>query len=318
MNGQQLQMPTYQQISGAVQLPLVMLVWCALLLFFGYQYQANALLPQHAESASQAEFDNQALLRVQQRNDRLLAELAAQAPVELPKLLNRQDFGEDLAAALAGSTLGRGDWQPQQPSDRVTPVASKVVPAVQPKTQTQAPTVAPAKVQKFSRSPSKRINTLAAASVVEPVSTKAPKATDRKSSKTVPVRNQKAAKFVRLPATVNAVIKTQADPLRATKDRAREALQAGRIGTAYQYLRGKVTQGRTDIEYLGLLALASLHQHPDEAEVIYRHLTQLQPDVKRWQQGLDHSLQLRVAHSGAEPNTNLSSASDVQTASVAG
>lgn len=279
MNRQQLQLPIYQQVAGAVQMPLLMLVWCALVLFFGYQYQANALLPSDGKLEYGAGFSSvlgaDEFLRGQQRHDRLLAEIAAQAPAQLPELLDPQEFGSDLAAALATSELGHGHWQPGQQESAGMQVEHE--PAI---TERAVSVLAPSiDMPDQQGQGNEQFN--------------AQLHTNRK-----PISKPKAAKFVRLPAAVQSKVAMRVDTLRASKDSARADLNAGRPGVAYQRLRGKISRGRTDIEFLGLLALASLQQQPEEAEVIYHHLVQLQPDTKRWRQGLEHSQSLLAARSG--------------------
>lgn len=276
MNVQQLQATAYRHIAGTVQVPLVMLVWGALVLFFGYQYQANALLPSDNSLAAVVVLESDDLLRAQQRNDRLLAALAAQTPLPIPSLLDRQAFAAELAAELANYEL-------HNEAKSAASIASNP-------TQEQSKDVR-AKVVS---------NVLVERVVVEPV-----KINSMSKVRFTAKTNQKlkAAKFVRLPAVVQRKAAMRVDTLRASKDNARIDLLAGRSSAAYKRLRGKIAQGRTDIEFLGLLALASLPQQPGEAEVIYQHLTQLQPDAQRWRQGLVQS-----QHLLAERSTNLNRA----------
>lgn len=266
MNGQHLQLPVYRHIAGAAQIPLVLLVWGALVLFFGHQYQAQALLPSGDKITDVVALQAEDLLRAQRRNDRLLAEMAAQAPAALPDLLDRNTFERDLAVALADSELSQGTWQPG--------VQEAVV----------KPDVAPA----LEKHPTP-----------EPVVTAKPQIskTTNVVQRTTTYSQPKSAKFVRLPAVVEPKIAMRVDRLRAIKDSARAALMAGHSRAAYQRLRGQVAKGRTDIEFLGLLALASMQQQPEEAEVIYQHLMRLQPDMQRWRQGLEQTQRLLAVSS---------------------
>jgi Flp pilus assembly protein TadD len=71
------------------------------------------------------------------------------------------------------------------------------------------------------------------------------------------------------------------------KSRARRALTEGLVHDAYAALRPLVAAGRNDAEFLGLLALAALRVGlDDEALVIYRRLSGLEPDSGRWRTGL--------------------------------
>ena len=101
-----------------------------------------------------------------------------------------------------------------------------------------------------------------------------------------------APKFVRLPSRGAG-----ADPrLRALKADARTSLRGGRAQQAYRALRQRLESGRTDPEFLGLLAVASLAVgYHDEAQVLYEHLLHLQPQEQRWQRGW------QLAQSGAPP-----------------
>ncbi len=260
MNVQQLQATAYRYVAGTVQVPLVMLVWGALVLFFGYQYQANALLPNEDSLATAVSLESDQWLRAQQRNDRLLAALAAQTPAPIPSLLDPKAFAAQLAAQLAN----------YEQHKETKPSAAKVIRSVEEQ---------PKPLQH------KAVANVAVAQV------------DVEQAATRVVSAKTAAKFVRLPAVVQRTAAMRVDALRASKDSARADLLAGRSNLAYKRLRGKIAQGRTDIEFLGLLALASLPQQPDEAEVIYQHLTQLQPDAQRWQQGLMQSQRLLAARS---------------------
>lgn len=282
MNVQQLQATAYRHIAGTVQVPLVMLVWGALVLFFGYQYQANALLPGDNGFNTVVSLESDDLLRAQDRNERLLAALAAQTPVPVPSLLDRQAFAAELAAELA-------DYELRNEAGSAVSIAMNSsehqLKGVQGETVSKV-VVARALVESV---------------VAEPVKTSSFNDSAEIKVKTKTNQKMKAAKFVRLPAVVQRTAAMRVDALRASKDGARMDLLAGRSSAAYKRLRGKIAQGRTDIEFLGLLALASLPQQPGEAEVIYQHLTQLQPDAQRWRQGLVQS-QRQLAQRSENPN----------------
>lgn len=279
MNVQQLQATAYRHIAGTVQVPLVMLVWGALVLFFGHQYQANALLPNEDNLAAAVSLESDELLRAQQRNDRLLAALAVQTPAPIPSLLDRKVFAAELAAELAN----------YEKHEETKPTASEVSSSGDDQSQeSQQQVVTNVVVEQVAVEP------VVEKTVSNPVKAKLP----IQAQVAVAVsRKVKAAKFVRLPAVVQRTAAMRVDALRASKDSARADLLAGRSNAAYKRLRGKIAQGRTDIEFLGLLALASLPQQPGEAEVIYHHLTQLQPDAQRWHQGLVQSQRLLAARS---------------------
>lgn len=297
MNVQQLQVTAYRHIAGTVQVPLVMLVWGALVLFFGYQYQANALLPSNNNVAAAVSLEADELLRAQERNDRLLAALAAQTPVPVPSLLDRQVFAAQLAAELAGYELDKepkpaaseamSPAKTQLQAVRVKVASNVVVDQVAVEPVTALVDVAGVEAKTKSKVKAQPVEVRSRVEVQRKIKTKA-----KNNNHAAANTNTKAAKFVRLPAVVQRTAAMRVDTLRASKDKARAELLAGRSNVAYKRLRGKVAQGRTDIEFLGLLALASLPQQPGEAEVIYQHLTQLQPDAQRWRQGLVQSQRL--------------------------
>jgi len=290
MNGQLRDLPTLRYITGTVQVPLVLLVWGALVLFFGHQYQANALLPSSDRFVDRVPVEAAELLRAQQRDERLLAQLAAQSPAQVPNLMDAHRFSLDLAAELAGSDLGRGEWQPG--STAVVDVSQAVERTAQQATQqtTHKPT------QQTTTSQTASADVVSTGSLQkQPVATR-PIKTKTKIASIAPAPtvalSKPNPKFVRLPAVKPTQAKAQVDALRTIKDLARADILAGRTGSAYQRLRGQVAAGRSDIEFLGLLALASLQHHPDESQVLYHHLTELQPDAKRWQQGLAEAQRL--------------------------
>lgn len=239
-----------ENIMGALRFPMFLMVWSAGVVLF-----ATSFYPADASLVRATHFDLPAV----------------------PEFADIVDLSPSLESALRDSDVVSGRWQPSQEESRPPPLAR---PSVRILNDSQADQVATGEHDEAAENGVDAPNGRAAQDRGEHI-TKLPVAA-------APIDTAQGA---RKPKESTSLTEKQHEPgasaLRTAKQAARSALERRDSAQAYEILMGDIALGRFDTEYLGLLAVAAIHQGlAAEAQVVYERLTLMQPDNHRWWAGL--------------------------------